>query len=306
LNDVPSPEYAVWYPDATGSKNGYWLKHIAVKEMRMLWGDVSPGVDLNVTSRYLLRALTRKDVTGYDDQPFAPQRENHVWKIEGDTLHGFQFDEKGHLLYVIDGVPGAYSLDDVPYSGEYGVWYPRTPTSQQGYWLTYSAVKSINTDDITAAPGLDYTYQVSSPGKSIANLSESSRFTSDPFAELPLEPHIWKKKGDELYGAQFNEKGHLLYLIHGIPGTYSLNDVPLSGEYVVWFPLAPKTDEGFWLKYVAVAECEMEWGAVTYGVDLYYYQKEGHGISWLTRDHYYEGWDLEKFLKYLWDLFNSD
>jgi len=104
-----------------------------------------------------------------------------------------------------------------------------------------------------------------------------------------------------LYGAQFDENG-LLYLIHGLPGTYLLNDVPLSGEYVVWFPLKEGAEEGFWLKYTAASKFRMEWGQVTHGVDLYCYQKEGHGISWLTRDHYKEGWDLRAFLKYFWDL----
>lgn len=303
LNDVPSSgEYTVWYPLTSKSKEGYWLKHVAIREFRMLWGKVYPGVDLNFTSTYSLKGLTKRHATGFTDQPFNPLLRNHIWKKENDTLYGFQFDEKGNLLYIINGVYGRYSLDDVPFSGEYTVWYPLTPTSQTGYWLKYTAVREIKTIWGTVHPGIDYNYR---GGKSISNLPMSTEFAFEPFTGTELKNCIWKRKGDELYGAQFDGKGDLLYLIHGLPGTYSLNDVPLSGEYVAWFPIEEGMEEGFWLKFLCVSECEMDWGPVTYGVDLYYYQKEGHGISWLTRDHYYEGWDIRKLMKYFWDLFNQ-
>ncbi len=301
LKDVPlSGEYIVWYPVKPKSKNGYWLKHTAVGEFRRKWGKVTPGVDLYFTSQYNLKDLTRRGLTGYDDQPFNPPLKNHVWKEENGTLSGFQFDEKGKLLFTIEGVLGTYSLDDVPYSGEYTVWYPLSLTSQKGYWLKYTAVTEMEMPWGKVYPGVDYDHK---GGKSIKDLPKSSQFTFEPFTEFELENHIWKRKVDDLYGAQFDEEGNLLYLVHGIPGTYSLNDVPLSGEYVVWFPIKEGADEGFWLKYVAVSEVEMEWGRVTYGVDYFYFQREGHGISFLTRDHYREGWDIQKMLKYFWDLF---
>lgn len=295
LNDVPSPEYCVWYPLSATSKNGYWLKHTAIKEFRMAWGTVTPGVDRRFTAQYNLTDLTKNHAPTYTDQPFNPPLENHIWKKDKNNLRGFEFDEKGNLLYMIDGVYGTYSLDDVPYSGEYTVWYPITPVSLYGYWLKYTAVTDIESSN--TAPGIDYTYKA---GKSIIDLPKSSEYT---FEWSTLQNHIWKRKGDELYGAQYDEKGDLLYLIHGVPGTYSLNHVPLSGEYVVWFPL--EKEEGYWLKYTAVTEGEMEWGPITFGVDLLYYQKEGHGISFLTRDHYSEDWDVRKLLKYFWDLFNQ-
>lgn len=302
LNDVPvSGEYTVWYPLTPRSSEGYWLAHVAVKEFRMMWGKVTPGVDLSFVSRYNLKDLKKKDLTGYIDKPFSPLLENHVWKKEKEHLSGFQFDEKGNLLYIVDGIPGRYSLDDVPYSGEYRVWYPVTETSQEGYWLKYTAVTTVEMPWGKVSPGVDYADQGRS-GKSIEDLPRSSQYTFSPFTGITeLENCIWKRKGDELYGAQFDENG-LLYLIHGLPGTYLLNDVPLSGEYVVWFPLKEGAEEGFWLKYTAVSKFRMEWGQVTHGVDLYCYQKEGHGISWLTREHYKEGWDLRAFLKYFWDL----
>jgi hypothetical protein len=299
LNDVPiSGEYTVWYPLAPKSKEGYWLKHTAVKEFRMLWGKVTPGVDLNFSSSHNVRDLTKRNGTGYTDEPFSPQVRNHVWKEKNNHLYGFEFDEKGRLLYIIDGIPGTYSLDDVPYSGEYTVWRPLTVTSQKGCWLRYTAVKKAEKFWGEVAPGRDYNYL---GGKSIKDLPRSSEFTSNPFTGL--EDCIWKRKGNELNGAQFDRNGNLLYLIHGIPGTYSLNDVPLSGEYVTWIAIEEGIEEGFWLKHVAVSEFEMEWGSVTYGVDLYYTAKGSSHISGLTRDHYMEGWDVRKILKYLWDLF---
>jgi hypothetical protein len=304
LNDVPSAEYAVWYPVSSKGDKGYWLKHTAIKHFRMLWGEVVPGVDRKFISRYTLKGLTTKDVTGYTDEPFANPLQNCIWKKTGETIRGYQFDDNSHLLYVIDGVPGMYSLDDVPYTGEYTAWYPVSPGSIQGYWLKCTAVRTIETEERTIPPGIDYVYTIDG-GQHISNLGKSAQFTDEPVDELPDSgEYIWSLKKDELYGAYFKD-GKLLYIIHGIPGAYSLNDVPLSGEYVVWFP-AIKGDKGYWLKFVAVSEFEMESNTITYGIDLYYYQKEGHGISWLTRDHYYENWDLRKMLKYLWSIFNSD
>ncbi|MBU7028548.1 MAG: hypothetical protein HXS48_16560 [Theionarchaea archaeon] len=303
LNDVPlSGEYTVWYPVHPESEEGYWLKHVAVKEFRMPWGRITPGVDLNYTSEYNLKDLTKKSLTGYKNQPFYPPLKYHAWKKENDHLYGFQFDRKGKLLYIIDGIAGTYSLDDVPYSGEYTVWRPVNPTSSQGYWLRYTAVTTIEMPWEKITPGVNYDYY---EGKSIEDLPKDSTFTLEPFTDSALKNHIWKRKGDELYGAQFDEKGDILYLVHGLPGTYSLNDVPLSGEYVVWFPIKEGAEEGFWLKYTAVSEFKMEWGHVTHGIDLYYHQEEGRGISWLTRDHYKEGWDLRKLLKYFWSLINQ-
>jgi hypothetical protein len=300
LNDVPkSGEYTVWYPAAPKSKEGYWLKHTAIKAVRTSHSTITQGVDLTMSSQYNLKDLTRKHLTGYTDTPFAQSLKNHLWNLENDHLYGFQFDDKGNLLYLVDGIPGEHSLDDVPYSGEYTVWYPVAVLSQQGYWLRYTAVRSIEMPWGEVAPGIDYSYQA---GRSIQNLFKSTNYTY----EFPgLDNYIWKRTGDGLLGAQFDEKGRLRYLVHGVPGTYSLNDVPLSGEYVVWFPTKKGADEGYWLKHVAVSEFDMEWGHITYGVDLYYYQEEGHGISWLTRDHYDESWDLRKLIKYLWDYLNE-
>jgi hypothetical protein len=294
LQDVPiSGEYTVWYPLNDKSKEGYWLKHTAIKELHMPWGTVAPGVDLFFTAKYNLKNLTKRNLTGYNDNPFAQSFENHVWKKEDDHLYGFQFDEKGSLLYIVEGVYGQYKLDDVPFSGEYTVWYPENVATLNGYWLKYTAVKQVEMPWGEVAPGIDYNYQ---RGRSIVNLAQSSTFTY----EIPgLTTCIFKREVDILYGAQFDEKGHLQYLVHGISGTYSLNDVPLSGEYVVWFPV--EKEDGFWLKYTAVAEFDMEWGHVTHGLDLYYYQEKGHGISWLTRDHYDEGWDVRRMIKYIWD-----
>ncbi|MBU7046605.1 MAG: hypothetical protein HXS54_09235 [Theionarchaea archaeon] len=302
LDDAPlSGEYTVWYPLTSKGKEGYWLKHTAVREFRMLWGRVTPGVDLNFSSVYNLKDLTKKSLTKYTDDIFNPEVKNSLWKNEKNHLHGFEFDERGTLLYIIDSIPGKYSLDDVPYSGQYTVW--RSTSTTEGYWLKYTAVKKVDMPWGKVYPGIDYNYE---GGKSIKNLSKSSQFTFEPFADLKDKPqnHIWKRKGDVLYGAQFDDKGHLLYLILGTPGTYSLNDVPLSGEYVVWLPVKDGKTEGFWLKYIALSEYDMEWGPVNPGIDFYYTIKGGYRISGLTRDHYNEGWDIRIFLKYFWDIYN--
>ena len=305
LNDAPSSgEYTVWYPVHSKSEEGYWLKHIAVREFRMLWGKVTPGVDLRFTAKYNLKDLTKNHAAGYTDQPFTLPLKDHIWKIEKTKVHGFRFDSKGKLQYIVEGISGRYSLNDVPYCGEYTVWYPVTPSSQYGYWLKYTAVTDIETFWGNVEPGIDYNYK---GGKSIGDLPPTGEFTFEPFTGLTeLQNCIWKQSQDQLYGAQFDEDGQLIYLVHGVPGTYSLNDVPLCGEYVVWFPIKEKAEEGFWLKFVYTSPCDTDWGSITYGVDLSYFQKEGHGISYLTRDHYDEGWDLGKYIKYLWDLLDSD
>ena len=300
LNDVPSAQYTTWYPRDSTKKEGYWLKHIAIKEFWMSWGKVIPGVDLRFTAQYNLKDLTRKDAKDFAAVPFAFSLENHVWKEKGNRIYGFEFDEKGKILYMIEGVPGMFSLDDVPFSGEYTTWYPESPSHHTGFWLKYMAVKDIEQPWGAVEPGIDYEYE---GGFSIRDLPRSSQF-SFPFSAGPFD-EIWKREGEELYGAQFGEDGMVRYLIHGIPGTYSLNEVPLSGEYVVWFPLQHGSEDGFWLKYVSIHEHEMDWGRVTRGVDLSYYQKDGHGISYLTRDHYWEGWDIGKIIKYFWDRFQS-
>lgn len=303
LHDVPSAAYVVWYPVSSKNDKGYWLKHTAIKHFRMLWGEITPGVDRNFISRYTLKGLTKKDVSGYTDTISTVQRNNYLWKKSGERVRGFKFDENGHLLYIIDGVSGMYSLDDVPFTGEYTVWLPVSPGSTHGYWLKYTAVRTIETEERTISPGIDYTPPVDN-GFYIGDLGKSAQFTDEPVDELPEGDYIWSQKRDGLYGAQFKD-GKLLYIIHGVPGAYSLNDVPLSGEYVVWFP-AVKGDTGYWLKCIAVSEFETESTSTTYGINLNYYQKKGHGISLLTRDHYYEDWDLRKMLKYLWGIFDSD
>ncbi|MGC1122642.1 MAG: hypothetical protein WBA22_16285 [Candidatus Methanofastidiosia archaeon] len=303
LDDVPPDGYTVWQPVDTKSKEGYWLKHVAVRELRMPWGKVYPGVDYTFESEFDLKGLTRRQASGFTDNPFTPELDNHIWKKEGDTLRGFKFDDKGHLLYMVEGIKGTYTLDDVPYSGEYTVWVPLTPASSSGYWLKYTAVAEFEMPWGKVYPGIDYTCE---GGKSIKDLPKSSEFTFTPFSSEDLENQIWKQGPDSLYGAEFDTQGTLLYLIHGVPGTYSLNDVPLSGEYAVWYPIKDGEEEGFWLKYVAVREVDMGWGPVSYGVDLSYNQKEGHGISFLTRDDYNESWDLRKLLKYFWDILVED
>lgn len=296
LQDVPSAEYAVWYPVHSSGKDGYWLKHIAIKEFWMPWGKVVPGVDLQISAMYDLKDLTRKNLDGYTDAPFSFSLINHVWKKKGTRILGFEFDENGHILYMIEGIPGTYSLEDVPLSGEYTVWYPESPSHHTGYWLKYTAVTEIEQPWGTVEPGVDYEHE---GGFSIRDLPKSSGF-SFTFSAGTYD-QIWKKKGDQLIGAQFDEDGRLLYLIQGIAGTYTLNDVPLCGEYVVWFPLKEGKEEGYWLKYISIRDHEMEWGRVTRGVDLAYYQEKTHGISYLTKDHYWEGWDIGKIIKYFWE-----
>ncbi|MBU7035461.1 MAG: hypothetical protein HXS49_09740 [Theionarchaea archaeon] len=303
LDDVPPDGYMTWQPVDSKSKEGYWLKHVAVRELRMPWGTVYPGIDYRFQSEHTLGELTRRQAAEFTDNPFTPELANHIWKKEGDTLRGFRFDEKGHLRYMVEGIKGSYTLDDVPFSGEYTVWVPVSPTSSSGYWLNYAAVAEFEMPWGTVHPGIDYRYE---DGKSTKDLPKSSKFTFEPFPEGDLENHIWSQEIDCLYGAEFDTQGNLLYLVHGVPGTYSLNDVPLSGEYVVWYPLEGGEQEGVWLKYVAVREVDMEWGPVTYGIDLSYNQQEGHGISFLTREDYHENWDLLKLLKYFWDVLMED
>jgi hypothetical protein len=300
LEDVPSPDYAVWYPTDSTRKTGYWLKHIAITEFSMAWGRVMPGVDVQLSAKYHLKDLTRKDANGYTDTPFSFSLKNHIWQEEGTHISGFEFDDRGRILYMIDGVPGTYSLEDVPLSGEYTLWYPESPSHHTGYWLRYTAVREIEQPWGRVSPGIDFEYD---GGFSIQNLPKSSQYSYD-FSASPFD-QIWNRMGDELMGAQFSEEGQLQYLIHGIPGTYTLNDVPLSGEYVVWFPLEDGGEEGYWLKYISITEHTMEWGEITRGVDLNYYQRENHGISFLTRDHYWEGWDIGKIIKYFWERFQD-
>lgn len=63
-------------------------------------------------------------------------------------------------------------------------------------------------------------------------------------------------QGHQLVGLQYDQKGAVRFLIHGIPGRFCLRDQPYGGEtgYVYWHPLPGQQyqagDYGYWLVYI--------------------------------------------------------
>ena len=63
-------------------------------------------------------------------------------------------------------------------------------------------------------------------------------------------------QGHQLVGLQYDQKGAIMFLVHGIPGRFCLRDQPYGGltGYIFWHPLPGQQykagDYGYWLIHI--------------------------------------------------------
>lgn len=90
-------------------------------------------------------------------------------------------------------------------------------------------------------------------GERPKNMEANSNGCSDESDIIQTGPVF---QGHHIIGLEYNEKGDVKYLIHGIPGRFCLRDQPYGGEtgYVYWQPLPGQRyqagDYGYWLIYL--------------------------------------------------------
>ncbi|PKM81418.1 MAG: hypothetical protein CVU89_09200 [Firmicutes bacterium HGW-Firmicutes-14] len=89
-----------------------------------------------------------------------------------------------------------------------------------------------------------------------SNPSDIQAFTeacSDVFSNFMTGPVF---RGHQLIGLQYDRKGTVKFLVHGIPGRFCLRDQPYGGDtgYVYWHPLPGQNyragDYGYWLIHI--------------------------------------------------------
>ena len=59
---------------------------------------------------------------GWPDEPVFPAMANQVWRINADELYGIEVDADGKPMYFVNGMGGAYKLDEAPLDGEHVYW----------------------------------------------------------------------------------------------------------------------------------------------------------------------------------------
>lgn len=80
-----------------------------------------------------------------------------------------------------------------------------------------------------------------------------SQACSGDIGELQTGPVF---QGHQLVGLQYDQKGAIMFLVHGIPGRFCLRDQPYGGltGYIFWHPLPGQQykagDYGYWLIHI--------------------------------------------------------